>query len=97
MFRVRHETNDIATRVGDPGNVVERAIRIGFLGCFSQIVDITKHNLPILFELLEYRLIGYIATFTMFDGNTKNLARATGGGKSRVRRFHSDTRPLTNV
>lgn len=77
IFRVRHHAKNITILVDDTGDIID-----GTVGVCA--FCITKHHLPIVFQLLERFTLGKIIAVMMRDRATYDFALPVLPGKNRV-------------
>ena len=72
---MRHHSKDVPSLIADPGNVLDRSIRVGLFIHGAVGSAVSKNDLIIPFQPIERLGIGVIVAFAMSDGQFQYLSR----------------------
>jgi len=93
---VRHETEHVALRVHDAGDVTRRTVRVGVGRDAPLGVAVAEDNLIAGFELIEHVIVGVVAALAVRDGKLDDLPRLHRLRERRVRLLHTQRRRLAD-
>ena len=82
--RMRHHAENIALPIDDPGDVVQRSIRIRFWRNLAPRIGVTENHLLIVFDAFQRIGVCEEVSFTVSDWNTEQLAFCHRIGKGSV-------------
>src|SRR6267143_2239241 len=94
---MRHHPHDITARATDPGDVVQRTVRIGSLRNVSGWRRITKHDAVMTIEFLQRLPIAEIVALHVTDWNAENFALAARVGERGIGNLHAHMNWFANV
>ena len=80
---VGHEAEDVAARVADARDVLERSVRVARVRDHALGVAVTEQDLAVGGQLGQGRFVGGVIAFAVGDGDVQHLARL-GGAEERV-------------
>src|ERR1035438_4017131 len=89
-FGMRHETDHVARRVADPGDVPHRAVRVRVDGRFPSGIDVTEQHLAPVLEPVEHILAGGEPPLAVCDGHREALSDLRRRRERRVCVFDAD-------
>src|ERR1700730_1602048 len=87
-LRMRHHSQNIASRAANAGNIVERPIRIRPRRNLSRRIAIAKNNSLVAVKLGERRPVAEIIAIHVSNRDSQNVSDAAGVAESRVRILH---------
>src|SRR5688572_13964203 len=96
VFRMGHQTKDVALFVAYAGNIFQRTVGIGCRRRPALRIDIAEQNLPVFVQALDRFRIGVITTFAMFDGKFEHLAFLNSRSKRSIGFLDSHMNRLAN-
>jgi len=96
-LRVGHHAQDIALRVGDPGDIVRRAVRVGFVGDLAVWITVPEDDPSVRLQLGQSGFIGVVSAVIMGYGDVQELALVAQRGEGQRCVFYPHVDPLAPV
>src|SRR5688572_31522402 len=84
---MRHQTDDVTAVIADPGDVVQRTVRVRGGGSLPCGVHVAEDDLPVLLDPLQHIRLRVVVPLTVRDGNPQ---RTDGRARARERRIGLD-------
>jgi hypothetical protein len=81
MLGVRHQSEDVAPRVDDAGDVAQRAVRVRCLGGAAGGIDVAEDDLSVVLELLQGLGVGDVAAFPVLDRQREDVGGRAAAGE----------------
>ena len=94
---MRHHPQDISFAICNSGDIVKRAVRVGFVSGRAAGVTVTEEDAALGFELRHRRLVAEVISFPVRDWNAQNLALPVPIGEWSIQSLDADVNVLADV